>query len=388
MSTSSFFKTKGGKLAVLALVVLAAGAGLAWSRRSKGTPVQQAPEAARVEVAPASVRPVLLQGIEANSTLEAPEDVTLVPKVAGRLLAVKVNIGQPVRKGQVLAVLDRRDQDAQVGALSAQVEVNRASAAQALAELENAQRERDRYQRLLKEGYATKQELDSRETAYQSARAAYDRARASISQAQSSLQAQSVNRSEFILTAPIDGIVLDDFSLTPGTLLSTATPVVRIANLERMKAVLQVPETQAVGVKAGMKALISGDSFPGAAVEGKVSLVRPYVDTQTRTVQVEVSVDNGAIGYRLKPGMFARVFLVEKSAENALVVPAEAVLEGKAFIVKDGKAVRVSVQAGLVLPDVVQVTGGLSSGDLVVVAGGSALKDGEAVSADMTEVNP
>ena len=137
-----------------------------------------------------------------------------------------------------------------------------------------------------------------------------------------------------------------------------------------------------------MKALLTGDSFPGAAVEGKVSLVRPYVDTQTRTVQVEVSVDNGAIGYRLKPGMFARVFLVEKSAENALVVPAEAVLEGKAFIVKDGKAVRVSVQAGLVLPDVVQVTGGLSSGDLVVVAGGSALKDGEAVSADMTEVNP
>ena len=290
MSTSSFFRTKGGKLAVLALVIVAAGASLAWSRRSKGTPVQQAPEAARVEVAPARVQPVLLQGIEANSTLEAPEDVTLVPKVSGRLLAVKVKIGQPVRKGQVLAILDRRDQDAQVGALSAQVEVNRASAAQALAELENAQRERDRYQRLLKEGYATKQELDSRETAYQTARAAYDRARASISQAQSSLQAQSVNRSEFILTAPIDGIVLDDFSLTPGTLLSTATPVVRIANLERMKAVLQVPETQAVGVKPGMKALISGDSFPGAAVEGRVSLVRPYVDTQTRTASVEVKI--------------------------------------------------------------------------------------------------
>jgi membrane fusion protein (multidrug efflux system) len=387
MSMKSFFATKKGKITLAVTVLLVAVTGMAFSRRSKAIQAPVPPSAARVEVVAAAVRPLLLQGFESNSTLEAPEDVTLTPKVAGRLLQVKVKTGQQVRKGQVLAVLDRRDQDAQVGALSAQVEVSRAGVAQARAELDSALRERDRYTRLLKEGYATKQELDSRETAYQSALAAYDRARASVSQAQANLQAQSVNRSEFTLVAPIDGVVLDDFSLTPGTLLSTATPVVRIANVDRVKAVLQVPEVQASAVAVGMKARITAESLAGEAVEGRVSVVRPYVDPSTRTVQVEVSVDNKALGYRLKPGMFARVFLVEKTAENALVVPADSIVDGKLFLVRDGKAVQASVRTGLILPDVVQVVSGVSSGDLVVVSGGSALKNGDPVQAEGSASN-
>lgn len=387
MSMKSFFATKRGKITLAAAVLLVAVAGMAFSRRSKAIQAPLPPSAARVEVVAATVRPLLLQGFESNSTLEAPEDVTLTPKVAGRLMQVKVKTGQQVRKGQVLAVLDRRDQDAQVGALLAQVEVSRAGAAQAKAELDSALRERDRYARLLKEGYATKQELDSRETAYQSALAAANRARAVVNQAQANLQAQSVNRSEFTLVAPIDGVVLDDYSLTPGTLLSTATPVVRIANVDRIKAVLQVPEVQASAVAVGMKARVTAESLAGETVEGHVSVVRPYVDTSTRTVQVEVSVDNKALGFRLKPGMFARVFLVEKSAPKALVVPSDSLRDGKIFMVKDGKAIQVAVQTGLVLPDVVQVTSGVSSGDLVVVSGGSALKNGDPVQAEGSASN-
>jgi len=379
MSMKSFLATKRGKITLAVVLLVLAAGGMAFSRRSRAVQAPQPPSAARVEVVPAEIRPVLLKGFEANSTLEAPEDVTLVPKVAGRLLQIRVKTGQPVRKGQPIALLDRRDQDAQVNALSAQVEVNRAGAEQAKAELESALRERDRYARLLKEGYATRQELDSRETAYQAALAAYNRARASVAQAQASLQAQSVNRSEFTLTAPIDGIVLDDFSLTPGTLLSASTPVARIANVDRIKAVLQVPEVQASGIAAGMKALITADSLGEDPVEGKVSLVHPYVDPSTRTVKVEVSADNRALGYRLKPGMFARVFLVEQSAENALVIPFDSLKDGKVFVVRDGKAVQVPVKTGLVLPDVVQVTAGIASGDLVVVSGGGALKDGDPV---------
>jgi RND family efflux transporter MFP subunit len=387
MSMKSFIATKRGKLTLAVTVLLVAVTGMALSRRSKAIQAPVLPSAARVEVVAVAVRPLLLQGFESNSTLEAPEDVTLTPKVGGRLMQVKVKIGEQVRKGQVLAVLDRRDQDAQVGALSAQVEVSRAGVAQAKAELDSALRERDRYARLLKEGYATKQELDSRETAYQSALAATNRARASVNQAQANLQAQSVNRSEFTLVAPIDGVVLDDYSLTPGTLLSTATPVVRIANVDRVRAVLQVPEVQSSAVVVGMKARITAESLSGETVEGKVSMVRPYVDTSTRTVQVEVSVDNKALDYRLKPGMFARVFLVEKTAENALVVPVDSIGDGKLFVVRDGKAIQVAVRTGLVLPDVIQVTSGVSSGDLVVVSGGSALKNGDPVQAEGSASN-
>lgn len=378
MSMKAFIATKRGKiaLAVAALVIL--GGGMVFSRRSKAVQAPAAPMAARVETVAAEVRETLFQGFESTSTLEAPSDVTLVPKVAGRLEKLTVSIGQAVRKGQVVAVLDHRDQDAQVSAQAAQVDVNRANAAQARAELDNALRERDRYVRLLKEGYATKQELDNRETAYQSAKAAYDRSLASVTQAQAGLRSQSVSRTEYTLVSPIDGTVLDDYSLTPGTLLSASTPVIRIANVERIKAVLQVPETQAAGIRVGMKAILRGDSA-GEGAEGKVSLVSPYVDTTTRSVKVEVSVDNKALGHRLKPGMFARVFLVEKSAGNALVVPADSLVDGYVFVVKDGHAVKTAVKTGLVLPDVVQVTSGLVQGDLVVVSGGSSLRDKDPV---------
>jgi len=117
MSMKSFIATKRGKITLAAVVLVIAVAGMAFSRRSRAVQAPQAPSATRVEVAAAEVRPVLLQGFESNSTLQAPSDVTLVPKVAGRLVQVKVKIGQQVRKGQVLAVMDRRDQDAQVGAL-------------------------------------------------------------------------------------------------------------------------------------------------------------------------------------------------------------------------------------------------------------------------------
>ncbi len=378
MSMKAFIATKRGKiaLAVAALVIL--GGGMVFSRRSKAVQAPAAPMAARVETVAAEVRETLFQGFESTSTLEAPSDVTLVPKVAGRLEKLTVSIGQAVRKGQVVAVLDHRDQDAQVSAQAAQVDVNRANAAQARAELDNALRERDRYVRLLKEGYATKQELDNRETAYQSAKAAYDRSLASVTQAQAGLRSQSVSRTEYTLVSPIDGTVLDDYSLTPGTLLSASTPVIRIANVERIKAVLQVPETQAAGIRVGMKAILRGDSA-GEGAEGKVSLVSPYVDTTTRSVKVEVSVDNKALGHRLKPGMFARVFLVEKSAGNALVVPADSLVDGYVFVVKDGHAVKTAVKTGLVLPDVVQVTSGLVQGDPVVVSGGSSLRDKDPV---------
>lgn len=379
MSVKSFIATKRGKITLALAILVIAAAGMGLSRRTKAVQAPVPPESARVEVVAAETRPVLHQGFDSTSTLEALDDVTLMPKVAGRLDRMAIVPGQAVRKGQVVAVLDHRDQDAQVGALAAQVEVSRATAAQAKAELDNALMERDRYARLLKEGYATKQELDSRETAYQSALAAWDRARASTSQAQAQLRGQSVNRAEYTLVSPINGVVMDDYSLTPGTLLSASTPVVRIADIDRIRAVLQVPETQAAGIRTGMKAILSGDSLSTGSVEGKVSQVQPYVDPSTRTVRVEVSVDNKALGHSLKPGMFARVFLVHKTAENALVVPADSIRDGKVFVVRDGKAIQAAVTTGLVLPDVVQVTSGVSSGDLVVVSGGSALKNGDPV---------
>lgn len=341
---------------------------------------ERAVPAALVQTAPVILEERFQQGFESSGTLEAFKEVTLQAKVSGRLAELKVSQGERVEKGQIVAELDHRDQDAQVAATRAQIAVAQAQQAQAKATLDEAKREFDRYRRLLKEGYATQQEVDSWETSWQSASAAYRSAGATVQQYRAALQSQEVIRSEYILEAPIAGTVLDDYSLTTGTMIATSTAVVKIGQVDVIKATLNVPENRASRVKEGMKALLSGESFPGLSIEGRVYRIRPYVDTSTRSVEVEVTVDNEALGRVLKPGMFARVFLVEGEAANALSLPTEALREGNTvLVVEDGRACERVVEVGLFRRDRFQVISGLEEGDEVVIVGGNSLGDGDPV---------
>ena len=380
MKIRELWKGKRGALLLLAVLGIVGIASLAGRSRAVSPP--PAPQAARVDVTTPAAEPLLRQGFSASATLEALEDVVLVPKVSGKLKELRVSPGDRVRRGQVLAVLDHRDQDAQVGALSAQTAVNRAGLEQARAELEQAQRERERYRKLLAEGYATKQELDTRVTTLQTAQAAYNRAVATVRQSQASLQAQQVNRSEFVIQSPMDGVVLRDYDLAPGALLGVSSPVAEVAQIDTLKAVIQVPENQLPRVREGMTGFLTGEGFPGREVTGTVRRIDPYVDPSTRTARVEVQVPNKTLGYPIKPGMFAQVFLVEATAKDALTLPPTVIRDGGVFVVEDGKARRRAVTVGLVLPDRVQILSGVASGDRVVVGGGDALTDGDRVSSD------
>lgn len=383
-------KAKGRGLRLLAALLclgLASG-GFMIVRGNRRAVAEESPavtEAAAAKVTVAVVRRAerLSQGFQSASTLEALEEVTLLPKVTGRLVGLRARQGDRVARGDVVAVLDHRDQDAQIAALKAQIAVAEAESAQAKVTLDDALRERDRYRKLLAEGFATQQELDSRETTYQSAQAAYRKTQASVAQQRANLKTQEVQRSEYILTAPIDGTILDDYSLTEGTMVSTSTAVAKIGKIAVLKAVLQVPETRGGRLKEGMKALLSGDSFSGVA--GKILRIRPYVDTSTRTVQVEVAVDNGA--GRLKPGMFATVFLVEAEVDGALTLPVEALRSGSVFVVDDGRIAVRPVETGIEASGLVEIREGLSEGDLVVVTGASSLKEGDAVRYDPPAAN-
>ena len=372
---------KGAAILFLALLLLATFHLLRSpaSVPSPEAPQQQASSAVRVAAVLVERCPLIRQGFSASATLEARESVVLLPKVSGRLSEMRVSQGDGVKKGDVVAVLDHRDQDAQVSALQAQVNAAKAEAEQARAQLENATKEKERYERLRKEGYATQQDLDSRIMTYQSARASYNRSLASVKQQEANLSAQKVSRSEYTLLSPMDGVVLKDYSLTPGTMISASTSVAEIADVRTMKGVAQLSEMQASRVSAGMKVVLAGDGFPGVEVEGSVSRISPYVDTSTRTLQVEVLADNAAAGGALKPGMFVSVLFVEKEARDALTIPPHALREnGKVFVEKDGTAEERTVETGLTLLDAVQILSGLEEGERVVV-GGKNLKDGEKI---------
>lgn len=374
-----FFGLKRRLVVLFAALLLPAL--LLWPDSSSPTPeaAQEVPSSVRVSGAFVERRRLIRQGFSASATLEARESVVLLSKVSGRLSEMRVSQGEGIKKGDVVAVLDHRDQDAQVSALQAQVNAAKAEAEQARAQLENATKEKERYERLRKEGYATQQELDSRIMTYQSAKASYNRSLASVQQQEASLSAQKVSRSEYTLLSPMDGVVLKDYSLMPGTMISEATSVAEIADVRTVKGVAQLSEVQASRVFVGMKIVLSGDGFPGVEVEGSVSRISPYVDTSTRTLQVEVVADNAATGGALKPGMFVSVLFVEAEAVDALTIPSHGLREnGKVFVEKNGTAEERSVETGLTLPDAVQILSGLEERERVII-GGKSLNNGEKV---------
>ena len=132
-----------------------------------------------------------------------------------------------------------------------------------------------------------------------------------------------------------------------------------------------------------MTASLTCDSLPGQKFTGTVKNVNAFVDTDTHTVQADVYLDNAAYDYVLKPGMFARVFVVEQTEAPTLVVPSGAIRKDNTVLVaREHKTVVVKITPGLTYNKQTAVTGALQDGDLIIVSGGSTLKDGAEVTYD------
>ena len=373
-------------LALLALSAVPANAAL-FGKKTE-TEAAQAAEAAaeavakpRVEVVVVKLRDKVETGIATTSTIEAIEEVYVIPKVTGRVEEILVKKGDAVKKGDVLARLDAKSEKAQYNSLKAQVAVNKAQHAQSKVSLADAKREYERYSRLLKTGYATQQEYDTRSTTYQAAQAAAEQAAAQIDMSEANLDAQGVTVNEFELKAPIDGVVLDDFDLVLGTLLNTSSRVFRIGNVDKLKAPVYIPERDSSRLRLDMEGEFNFESFPEERFYGTIKQIDPFIDTSTRTIRADVIIDNRATGYKLRPGMFSRVLLVEARAANPLVVPTEALRkDGTVMVIREGKAVIQPVTTGVyVSGKLVSITEGLSIGEDVVVYGGNNVEEGTEV---------
>jgi len=349
------------------------------SPAAEGTP-------ARVEILRVEPVPLVEQGFEESSTLEAKEEVVLYAKVSGRLEELFKHKGEYVRRGEIIARLDHREKDAKIRSAQAQVLVGNAQLAQAQAELENASMEQSRYERLFKEGYATQQQLDSKKTLYRTAKAQVDLAQAQLRQLRAELEALKVDLSEYTLKAPFDGVILEDYDLAPGNMITPSTPAARLADTDTLKAAIRAPESRVPRITPGMPAKLSVRGLENHTFEGSVRFISPFVDTSTRTTRVEVYVDNAATGHMLKPGMFAQVFFVEHRLGNALMVPADAVMGTNetfwVFTVREGKAFRQDVTPGIRHGENIQILEGLASGDLLIIRGGRNLQSGDEVQHD------
>jgi RND family efflux transporter MFP subunit len=309
---------------------------------------------------------------------EATVDVT--PRVGGRIETIAVRMGDRVTKGQQIAKMDDRDVAEQVKQAQASLEVNRATATARENDLKVAQSTFGRAQIQAGAGLMAKQGLEDAESRYNAAGAQVEVARAQASQTQARIDELKITFANTSILSPVDGFV-SRRNLDPGAFAGTNTVIVSVVDIDTVRLVANLVEKDFKRVKAGVEAHVGVDAFPGETFPGKVSRVAPVFDPATRTATMEIEVPNG--GFRLKPGMFARVQLIAERRMNVLVVPRAAIVdvEGQrgVFIAEGPTAKFRAVETGLQDGDRIEIVGGLQEKERVVTVGALALRDGDRI---------
>jgi membrane fusion protein (multidrug efflux system) len=342
-------RARAAVLALTCLLALAAckgGNGAAEAKEGKN----DKPEAVPVEVAEATRRPVAAS-YTGTAALEARAESQVIAKTSGVALEVLVEEGDVVKAGQQLVRLDADRLRLQVAQSAAQ-----------MAKLEN------NYQRSRK---LAEQNLIS---ANDNDQLKYDLENARAVNRLANLELSYTN-----VRAPISGVVASR-SIKSGNFVQINTPILRIVDISRLEAVLNVPERELATLKAGLPVRMQVDALPGKTIVGTVDRVAPVVDAGSGTFRVICAFDSGGV---LQPGMFGRISIDYDQRTDALVVPRGALTEAEGdtavFVVRDGKAARVPVKLGHIDGAWAEVREGVKQGDQVVTAGKTALRDGSDV---------
>jgi len=244
----------------------------------------------------------------------------------------------------------------------------------------------ERTRTLYTEGVVGRQAYDDAETAMLLARGRLDVARAQLRRVEAAEEELRIRLQRYRVLAPFEGVVARRY-VDPGAYAGAGMPIVRLVQINPVKVVADIPETQAEDVRRGLAVRVNVDAA-GAGVTGVVARVYPTLDARWRTRTVEIACQNDAA--RLRPGMFARIEIVTGRGER-LLVPDTAVLRlpgsglWHVYAERGGVAERVDVE---VLGTLRVVRGALAPGARVIVKGAERVQSGMMVDAVPVEILP
>lgn len=388
------------------------------------------PQIVDITTAQAVVRPIPTY-FEATGNLASDAQTDVAPAVGGKIVEVNFDVGSYVQKGSVLIRLDDRDARIRLETAQAQAEQQRKAVGQAIAALRQAQirlnvkdgerfdietfsqvksvkanlelaeKELVRAQRLHDSGDVSRQILEQRRSqrdallgqldearsnaavavrAINSAEAAVASARSAVTTAEAQVEAARKAVTDTVVYAPISGFVSERVA-DLGEFISPSTPNSKIATIVRtgtLRLKIDVPEASVGKVGLGQGISMQTSAYPDRNFAGTVVRILPSLNATARTLTVEAEVSN--VDGLLKPGQFATVRITQAQPENAVLVPASAVkAEGdnsKIYVIKDGAAREVLVQTGLLENDLIQVKTGVVENDVVATSGLNELYDG------------
>lgn len=373
-------------LSLVALVLALAGWYLSGMNRSGDGPGgPRRPEATvAVELVPVDQADISEIGDYTGSLIPLSEFV-LAPKVSGRLEKILVNIGDVVRDGDLVAVLDDEEYQQQVSQAKAELEVARANLQAVRSTLENARREFERTEELRKKKIASESQRDAAESEYATQQAKLKVAQAQVAQKEAEHNIANLRLLYTQIRIPENSgtqRVVGERFVDEGALLAPNTPIVSILDISHLIAVIHVIEKDYFKLKPGQQAVITTDALPGKSFYGEVVRIAPLLKEKSREARVEVAIDNP--GMIFKPGMFIRLQILYAVYKDATVVPAAAVVKRNevqgVFQVDgtSGKARFVPVTVGIAQGARIEILEPSLKGE-VVTLGNHLLEDGTAV---------
>ena len=323
------------------------------------------PYRGRVAVQPVEMRTVRTSRVfPASVEADVARTVNVLPPLTGRVTELKVQLGDEVRKGQRLAVIESADLAQAIS-----------DAEKAKAQLQLTLGTLQRAQNMAKFGGIAVKDVEQAQSDYAQAKSELDRAsyRLQVIDARAEVSGDRT----LTMTAPIDGTITV-LATAPGSYVNDTTqPLMTIANLDRVFVTANVPEKDLAFVAKGEDVDVSLRAFPGQTFTGKVDTVSKVLDADTRRTKVRVVLDNP--DGKLRPNMFATVELFASAAQK-LMVPTSALLinnDAVSVFVEVGplRFERRSVTTEAEMNDSVVVTSGLRDGDRIVTRGGVLLND-------------
>ena len=411
------------KVLILLLALVVAGAFVASCRGSKAN--------VRKDESNANAQPAVVEGVttaaaikrelprffEATGSLAGDQQTDVAPQTAGKVVALGVDIGTYVKRGQMLVQLDADELKLRVDQAAAQLEQAKAAVRQAeekiglrpgqnfdpnrVAEvaaakvtLDLAEKNLRRAEQLIESGDVSRSFFDEQrarrdqlkeqyEVAVAQARQNYagvDVSRTNVANAQAALALARKSLSYAVIPAPIDGFV-SERTADLGEYVSPQQKVATIVRTNPLRIRIDIPEQAIPEVKVGQSVSITTSAWPDKNFAGRIARIAPNVSAQSRTLTVEAEIENSSNA--LKPGQFATVRILQERAEPAVLVPARSVISeagvNRVYVIKNGHAEQRVVQTGQTDGDLIEIKSGVAADELIATSNLEQLSDGIAV---------
>jgi RND family efflux transporter MFP subunit len=367
-------------------VLAAAGAGCDGAAQAKKSDAKDVLAVDVVTVQQIDLR----RSVEAVGTLEAHDQATISAEVAGRVARMAVDMGDKVKAGSPLVLLDAErlryhanEQEAALQQARAKLGAQGANlpppgqtpdVLSAAAKRAQAQQSYDRARALAEKNLISRQDLEAAQTNLQTAVAAHEAAiaaerelRAEMVAREATLNSATRDLQDTTIRAPFDGVVAQRM-VSEGQYVTAQAPVVRLVRLDPLRLTADVPEKFAPNVHVGQPIALTTDAFPDTPVTGTITRISPDVNLKSRAFAIEADVRNE--DGQLKPGTFARLTIATDKVDHAIVVPATAIQTkygtSVAFILENGKLKASEVKLGDRLGPRVEITEGLLAGQSIV----------------------